>query len=143
MNGLSQQELRKLAEEEHLKMVSLMTLSERRAWFVYEAARIENTAAGRSINPEVWGERSEGFRANMTRAVAKQCGPDALTSPEELHDAWTEAYLKLGWVYGKARDPVLKTHPDMVPFDDLPRDEQEKDAVFYLLCKIAALMQER
>jgi len=34
-----------------------MKLPERRAWFVYEAARIENEAAKRPINPEPWGER--------------------------------------------------------------------------------------
>ena len=36
-----------------------MNLQERRAWFVYEAARIENKAANRPINPEVWEKRDE------------------------------------------------------------------------------------
>ena len=115
-----------------------MELKERRAVFVYEAARLENEAAGRPINPEPWASRDAGFRANMIKAVDRQCGDGKLTSPEALHDAWVEAYLHLGWKYGPERDPEAKTHPDMVPFNELPRLEQEKDWVFFMLCEIAA-----
>ena len=114
-----------------------MRLKERRAMFVYEAARIENECANRPINPEPWGCRDEGFRKNMVRAVARQCGPNRLTSPKKLHDAWVVAYKKLGWVYGSVRDVEKKTHPDMVPFDNLGRKEQEKDWVFFMLCEVA------
>jgi hypothetical protein len=117
----------------------MMKLNERRAWFVYEAARVENTAAGRPINPEPWEQRDEKFRANMIQAVAKQCGSDRLTCPEALHDAWVKAYEDMGWIYGEFRDTDKKTHPDMVPFDQLSRLEQEKDQVFLMLCEIAAL----
>jgi len=114
-----------------------MNLRERRAWFAYEAARIENTAAKRPINPEPWEKRDLKFRQNMIRAVAKQCGLKRMTSPAKLHQAWVEAYLKMGWQYGRKRNVDLKTHPDMVPFDRLGRKEQEKDWVFFMLCEIA------
>ena len=115
-----------------------MTLQERRAWFVYEAARIENKAAGRPINPEPWEERDTKFRENMIRAVDKQCGPNRIMTPSELHDEWVKAYEDMGWKYGPVRDTESKTHPDMVPFDELSILEQEKDWVFFLLCGIAS-----
>lgn len=114
-----------------------MNLAERRAVFVYEAARIENVAANRPINPEPWGNRDEAFRKNMIRAVARQCGPRRLTSPKALHDAWVQAYRRMGWKYGPQRDPEAKTHPDMVSFRKLGRLEREKDWVFFMLCEIA------
>lgn len=114
-----------------------MRLSERRAVFVYEAARIENSAAKRPINPETWNERDFRFRENMIKAVARQCGPRRLTSPKKLHDEWVKAYERMGWRYGKTRDTEKKTHPDMVPFHKLGRKEQEKDWVFFMLCEIA------
>jgi hypothetical protein len=117
------------------------SLAERRAWFVYEAARLENIAAGRPINPEPWEQRDEAFRRNMIRAVTRQCGPKALRSPRALHDAWVKAYRRMGWQYGPVRDPSRKWHPDMVPFNKLHKKEQEKDRVYFLLCKIAALMR--
>ena len=43
----------------------------------------------------------------------------------------------MGWVYGPVRDVEKKTHPDMVPFDQLEQREQDKDAVFLALCEIA------
>lgn len=118
-----------------------MNLAERRAWFVYEAARIENKAAGRPINPEEWFSRDEQFRRNMIRAVAKQCGVGRVLSCEKLHDNWVKAYEKMGWKYGPVRDVKLKTHPDMVPFEKLGRKEREKDWVFFMLCEIAREMR--
>ena len=114
-----------------------MKLLERRAWFVYEAARIENEAADRPINPEVWEKRDKAFCQNMIKAVNKQCGKNASNSVVELHDRWTEAYKKMGWEYGEVRDTKLKTHPDMVSYYELGKKEQEKDWVFFMLCKIA------
>ena len=114
-----------------------MKLAERRAWFVYEAARIENQAAKRPINPERWDHRDRAFRDNMIKAVKRQCGKNRLTSPKKLHDEWVKAYEKMGWKYGRKRDVKAKTHPDMVPFNKLGRKEQEKDWVFFMFCEIA------
>lgn len=114
-----------------------MKLSERRAYFVYEAARIENEAARRPINPEHWEARDRKFKENMIRAVAKQCSSRKISSPEKLHDAWVRAYRRMGWKYGEQRDTIEKTHPDMVPFNKLGIKEREKDWVFFMLCKIA------
>jgi hypothetical protein len=112
-----------------------MNLKERRAWFVYEAARIENIANNRPINPEVWDERDEYFRKNMIKIVSRQCRTEI--SPKKLHDNWVRAYKKMGWKYGKVRDVKLKTHPDMVSYYRLCKKEREKDWVFVMLCKIA------
>lgn len=117
------------------------SLEERRAIFVYEAARLENTAAGRPFNPEPWEQRDAAFQRNLIAAVNKQAGPDKLTSEVALHDAWVEAYRQMGWRVGPVRDPIAKTHPDMVPFHEMPRLEQEKDWVFFMLCEIAARIQ--
>lgn len=114
------------------------TLAERRAKFVYEAARVENAMAKRPINPEPWEDRDEAFRKNMIQAVAKQCGKDRITSPEKLHDEWVKAYSKMGWKYGRKRSAENKTHPDMIPFKKLGRKEREKDWVFFMLCEIAS-----
>jgi hypothetical protein len=32
-----------------------------------------------------------------------------------------------GWSYGAARDDVRMLHPSLVPYDELPEDEREKD----------------
>jgi len=117
--------------------VSNTDLTERRAWFVYEAARLQAMAVNAPIVPEPWEERDEAFRVQMRPVVDMMCGPDRKSDPEELHDDWVRAYEEMGWKYGPERDTVAKTHPDMVPFHELGYEEQIKDAVFVALCEIA------
>lgn len=112
-------------------------ITERRAQFVYEGARLQAIAVAAPIVPEPWADREEPFRAQFRDVIEMMCGPARKSSPEELHDDWVKAYEAMGWVYGPERDRDAKTHPDMVPFDDLEQREQDKDAVFIALCEIA------
>jgi len=50
--------------------------------------------------------------------------------PEASHESWSEEKRRTGWVYGAAKDPVAKTHPCLVPFGQLPREQQAKDWIF-------------
>lgn len=50
--------------------------------------------------------------------------------PEASHEHWMKAKLKDGWVYGAVKDPDAKTHPCLVPFDQLPTNQQQKDYLF-------------
>ncbi len=43
------------------------------------------------------------------------------------HDLWRQAKEADGWVYGKQRDNKSRTHPDLVPWDELPEEEKEKN----------------
>ena len=114
-------------------------LEERRAIFVYEGARAQAMAADAPVIPEPWSQRELPFRIQFVSVIAMMCGPDRKTSPEELHDDWILAYEEMGWKYGEVRDPHLKTHPDMVPFNELGWAEQIKDEVFIRLCEIARI----
>jgi hypothetical protein len=114
-----------------------MTLIERRAEFVYNAARLAAIAAKAPIVPVVWTDREEPFRAQFLKVIEKQTGPARSSSPEILHADWVEAYRVMGWVYGEKYDREAKVHPDMVPYWDLGQLERDKDAVFVSLCEIA------
>ena len=114
-----------------------ITITERCAEFVYEAARLQAIAVGAPVVPEPWAERESSFRVQFLNVIDMMTGPDRKSSPEELHDDWVRAYEAMGWKYGPVRDPAAKTHPDMVPFDQLGHLEQIKDAVFVALCEIA------
>jgi len=114
-------------------------LNERRAAFVYEGARIAAMAANAPIIPVPWPEREDDFKAQFLNVIDRQCGPQRSTSPEELHGSWMQAYLEMGWVYGEKYDRRARVHPDLVPYAQLGQLEQDKDAVFVMLCEIARL----
>ncbi len=115
----------------------MTTLTERRAEFVYEGARIAAIAACAPIVPAPWAEREEPFRAQFLDVIEQQMGPERSTSPEELHNSWMRAYYEMGWIYGDTYDREAKTHPDLVPYGELGQLERDKDAVFVALCEIA------
>ena len=114
-----------------------MDLDERRAWSVYEAARLAASAALAPIVPEPWAQRDEAFRSQFIEVIRREAGPNRKADPRELHEDWVRAYEAMGWQYGPERDPERRTHPDMVPYDDLGQLERDKDAVFVALCEIA------
>lgn len=50
--------------------------------------------------------------------------------PEASHISWMNQKLEEGWKYGPVKDPEKKEHPCMVPFAELPREQQAKDFLF-------------
>ena len=114
-----------------------MTLTERRAWFVYEAARLAAKAGCAPIVPDTWDEREPAFQEQFLRVIERQCGEQRSHSPQELHGSWMQAYFSMGWSYGETYDRENKIHPDLVPYDQLGQLERDKDEVFIDLCEIA------
>lgn len=46
------------------------------------------------------------------------------------HDSWMAQKEAEGWKFGETKDAEKKEHPCMVPFDQLPSEQQAKDALF-------------
>ncbi len=46
---------------------------------------------------------------------------------ENAHDVWAAGRIRAGWTYGANRNDDLKTHPDLIPYDQLPESEKEYD----------------
>ena len=49
---------------------------------------------------------------------------------DRMHNNWMEEKIADGWVYGEIKDPEKKEHPCIVPFTELPMEQQIKDALF-------------
>ncbi|HDZ39235.1 MAG TPA: ryR domain protein [Marinobacter sp.] len=114
-----------------------INLTERRAAFIYNAARLAAISSGAPIIPDPWSQREKPFRDQFLQVIERQCGEQRSRSPEELHGSWMQAYYKMGWVYGEKYDREKKIHPDLVPYSELGQLEQDKDSVFVALCEIA------
>lgn len=112
-------------------------INERRAEFVYNAARLAALAACAPIVPVPWLDREQPFRDQFLEVIERQCGESRSSSPEELHDSWMRAYFSMGWIYGEEYDREHRIHPDLVPYAKLGQLERDKDAVFVSLCEIA------
>jgi len=76
-----------------------------------------------------WAEAEQRQRDSAVTGVAfVLANPDADNSAS--HDNWLAEKLATGWVYGPVKDTTAKTHPCCVPYEDLPVEQQVKDALF-------------
>jgi len=124
--------------EEVVTIMEMMSsLNERRAEFVYNAARLAAIAVQASVIPVSWEEREDAFKRQFLGVIERQCGERGSKSLEELHGGWMQAYFAMGWVFGEVYDRENKIHPDLVPYAQLDPLERDKDAVFVALCEIA------
>ena len=46
---------------------------------------------------------------------------------KNVHEIWAETRIKQGWKYGEERNDNLKTHPCLVPYEDLTDEEKDDD----------------
>ena len=46
---------------------------------------------------------------------------------KNVHEVWAETRVRQGWTYGEQRNDEKKTHPCLVPYEDLPDSEKEYD----------------
>ena len=49
---------------------------------------------------------------------------------EQSHELWMDRMRADGWTYGEVKDPARKTHPTLLPFGELPPEQQLKDRLF-------------
>lgn len=46
---------------------------------------------------------------------------------KNVHEVWADARISQGWTFGEERNDDLKTHPCIVPYEELTEDEKEYD----------------
>lgn len=57
------------------------------------------------------------------------------TTPAESHAVWMHYKQQEGWVYGEEKDVEKKTHPCLVPYEQLPESQRVKDFLFSTIVK--------
>jgi len=59
-------------------------------------------------------------------------------TPEDSHANWLRAKAADGWTWGPEKDPPVRKHPCMVPYDELPEAQRIKDAIFLAVVRSSA-----
>jgi len=63
-----------------------------------------------------------------------------VSRPEQSHENWWKGKEDKGWVYGEKKNTDINvgvlTHPCMVPFKELPAEQQMKDYLFFAIVTI-------
>jgi hypothetical protein len=105
---------------------------------VHEANNALQAIIGEPVNPG-WDEAPTWQRWSSIEGV-RDALHGTIDGPDEHHNAWAEAMRQQGWTWGPVKDEAAKTHPLLVPFNELPLLQQAKDRLF--LAIVAALREE-
>ncbi len=90
------------------------------------------TVAPEDPNLLKWHEQSEERKQLILRAVDMVIQhPDA--TPEDSHAGWLEQQLADGWTHGEKADSEAKTHPNLVPWPELPVEMRIRDSLLHLV----------
>lgn len=92
----------------------------------HEANRALQIGLYEEVNPP-WDDLSEDLKDSTYIGVLKAL--DGVTT-EQLHESWMQERILGGWKYGEVLDRDNKVHPNLVPYKDLPLEQQLKDGVF-------------
>lgn len=93
----------------------------------HEVNNIYRAALGENPKPP-WDRCPEELRESVRSGVR---GIMAGHTPEKSHEGWLSFKAEHGWTYGEVEDPVKKTHPCFLPYDQLPAAQQLKDTIYH------------
>jgi len=74
-----------------------------------------------------WASAEDHQRTSAINGVDGVFGGN---SPKASHESWMAEKAANGWVFGEKKDSEAKTHPCMVPYDQLSEDQKQKDFLF-------------
>lgn len=57
-----------------------------------------------------------------------------VSTAKESHESWLTQKRLDGWKYGTVKDEIKREHPCLVPYEDLPKEQQIKDYLFTSIC---------
>ena len=109
------------------ELINVNKKVKRIAIICHEANRILQITNGEEPNPR-WENLPNDLKNSTYMGVLEAMdGKNA----RDLHHSWMEERLSQGWVYGKVLDREKKIHPNLVPYDHLPFEQQAKDSMFF------------
>lgn len=101
--------------------------AERAARVAHEVNRAYCEALG-DLSQPAWEDAPEWQRSSARMGV--DLHTMANVGPEASHISWATQKLADGWQYGPVKDAEKKEHPCLVPFHELPPEQQAKDFIF-------------
>ena len=120
----------------HAPVTAERVLAEDIASVIHDANRRLQIVQGDPRPSPLWDEAPE-YQVRESTALVELALADPERTPEQNHQGWLDRLLADGWRRGP-KDEAAKTHPLLVPFDELPLEAQQKDRLFIAIVRALA-----
>ena len=100
------------------------------AWVCYEAERAYCMAHSDYSMTKPWEKLSVAKKQFWVDKVMQHAMHPNM-EPRQMHETWREDMETAGFTYGDKYSEEGKTHPSLLPYDNLPWHIQVKDSIFY------------
>lgn len=104
---------------------------------VHAANRELQIVQGDPVPSPPWDDAPDYQVRQATAGVQEVIRNHTLTA-EQSHELWVDRMREDGWTPGEAKDPARKTHPTLLPWDELPTEQQLKDRLFIAIVRALA-----
>ena len=101
---------------------------------VHAANRELQIVQGDPVPSPPWDEAPDYQAREATAGVQEVMRNPDLTA-EQSHELWVIRMSADGWTYGEVKDFGRKTHPTLLPFGELPAEQQLKDRLFIAIVR--------
>lgn len=121
-NIFNPEEIEKEPQKEEVDMVEVIA----RTCHEVNKTYCESLGDDSQVN---WDEAPDWQKESVINGVKFHLGNPRAT-PSDSHENWMKEKLEAGWKYGEIKDVDKKEHPCLVPYEELPKEQQVKDALF-------------
>lgn len=94
----------------------------------HEVNRVLQRGLGEEVSPP-WTSISRSTKDSAIDGVFTVLN-NPYVSCSDLHQSWMNFKSEAGWVYGEVKDEAARTHPNLIPWEDLPEEQKAKDEMF-------------
>ncbi|WP_374215312.1 RyR domain-containing protein [Streptomyces sp. NEAU-Y11] len=102
---------------------------------IHEANRAVQQIVGDPAPSSEWATSSWRERQATTQGVYRALEG---RTPQQLHQDWCDHKVAHGWRFGPVKSEQARTHPCLVPYEDLPMEQRIKDEIFLAIADILA-----
>jgi DNA-binding transcriptional MerR regulator len=113
------------------------TIAEDIASVIHDANRRLQIIQGDPRPSPLWDEAPEYQARESTRSVEAALA-DPVRTAEENHQGWMDRLAADGWTHGEVKDEAARTHPLLVPWEQLPEEARQKDRLFIAIVRALA-----
>ena len=117
---------------------------EDKVWHACERAQGEVAGIVRQMlgeQPIATSNINDDMRSRRVAAMKNLVNGGA-QDPAERHQQWTQQHVDSCWVYGKEFNENEKTHPNLLPWDELPAEVKLKAEIFMVFARLAKSLEE-